>query len=91
MSIWKGSLKLNINIDMNNDNRKEIIRAIELLEEAKHILSDQSQEEENKFDNLTEGLQAAESGQKLSDNSEALSTAESDVESIIDTLNDLIQ
>lgn len=57
---------------MNKERRKAINEAIDLLEgiqndfdRAKALIADVAAEEQDGFDNLSEGLQAAERGQRM--------------------------
>lgn len=50
---------------MNKDGRKEIDRAIELIREGEQIVRDIADDEQCKFENLSEGLQASDSGARL--------------------------
>ena len=72
---------------MNANQRKNITKAIELLETAKGMIEEEQGEEESKFDNLNEGLQNSEKGEKLQASSEALSSAMSSIEEAIDYCN----
>ncbi len=72
---------------MNKENRKELERAINLIEEAKLIVEQIKDEEQEKFDNLSEGLQASEKGQKFEETVETLDTAFSQLEEAIDGIN----
>lgn len=74
---------------MNKQDRKEIERAIAMMEEAKSIFENISAEESNKFDNLSEGLQASENGQKFESNVEALDEAVSNIEDVINNVQEL--
>jgi DNA-directed RNA polymerase subunit F len=60
---------------MNGDRRKQLEKATSLLSEAKQILEEVHTEEEESFDNLSEGLQATERGQTMQANVEALFAA----------------
>lgn len=49
---------------MNADRRKQIEKAIELMEEAKGILENCKDEEQDYLDNMPESLQMGDKGQK---------------------------
>lgn len=57
---------------MNKQGRAELERASKLLDEARSIIEAVGEEEQEKFDNLTEGLQAAERGQRMEEVAEVL-------------------
>ena len=48
--------------------RKQIQKALNLLAEAKDILEEVMNEEQEAFDNLPEGLQCSERGEQMEDN-----------------------
>lgn len=52
---------------MNNQDRKKLEKAQLLIDEAYELIEGVKDGEQEKFDNLSEGLQAAESGVKLED------------------------
>lgn len=53
---------------MNNQRRKQIQKALNLLAEAKDILEEVMNAEQEAFDNLPEGLQCSEKGEQMEDN-----------------------
>lgn len=74
---------------MNAIRRKELMRAIELLDEAKGILESVKDEEQEAFDNLPESFQASERGETMEDNIYNLDEAYSSIEDIVDTIEDM--
>lgn len=68
---------------MNADGRKELDKIIGELEDIKSRVETLQEAEQEKFDNLSEGLQQAESGQKLETAASALSDVISDLENAI--------
>lgn len=50
---------------MNKARRKEIARAIELMEMAREILEEVMNEEQEAFDNMPESLQSSERGEAM--------------------------
>lgn len=50
---------------MNKARRKEIARAIELIEQAREILETVMDEEQEAFDNMPESLQSTERGETM--------------------------
>lgn len=78
---------------MNNERRKEIAKLAEQLSEftgklddIKSEIENFAQEEQEKYDNLSEGLQASERGQSYEAAATALQEAVSNVETIISEL-----
>lgn len=52
---------------MNKIRRKEIARAIELMEQAREILEAVRDEEQEAFDNMPESIQTSERGEAMED------------------------
>lgn len=74
---------------MNKARRKELERAIELLEQAKEIIEAVTEEEQEAYDNLPESIQYGERGEAME---EIISDLEYiDIEEITDTLQDIIE
>ncbi|MDB4919477.1 hypothetical protein [Mucilaginibacter sp.] len=67
---------------MNKAQRKELCKALELIENASEIIIRIKDEEQDKFDNLSEGLQATEVNQKLEENAQELETIGDSLEDI---------
>ena len=53
---------------MNNQRRKQIQKALNLLAEAKDILEEVMNAEQEAFDNLPESIQYSEKGEAMEDN-----------------------
>lgn len=68
---------------MNAENRKDLQRAIDLLNEAKEIIESVGEGEQEKYDNLSEGLQQAERGQRMEEVASTLSDQASSLDDII--------
>ena len=75
---------------MNNLNRQELRKAIDYLQRAHEIIDSLKESEREKFDNLNEGLQAAEAGQKLEQNADSLDYIYDDLDGMIDSINEII-
>ena len=60
---------------MNAQGRKEIAKYIASLEEIKDKLDSMMDEEQDKFDNMPEGLQESERGEAMQEAIEQLETA----------------
>lgn len=69
---------------MNNNRRKQISKAKLLLNDALNILEDVYNEEENSYENLSEGLQCTMRGEQMENNI-------SELEEIIDYINDSLE
>lgn len=75
---------------MNKENRKKIEEFVTKLEDIKSGIEDMQAGEEDKYDNLPEGIQDSEKGEAICDAIENLSCAASSLEESIDYLNDTI-
>lgn len=69
---------------MNANRRKEIQRAVDMLEEAKSILENCRDEEQDALDNMPESLQESERGQKMEEYIDQLDNAISSVEESVE-------
>ena len=76
---------------MNKKNRKQLDEAIKLIYQANEIVERIKEDEQEKFDNLSEGLQQTEKGQKLECVGSNLEDAFSDLESAIENINSAIE
>jgi len=72
---------------MNKAQRAQISDAAAKVREAISVLEGIRDEEQEKFDNLPEGLQASPTGEKLSEGSENLSSGIDTLTSAIDDLD----
>lgn len=75
---------------MNKNDRKELKRAIDLIAEGKEIIDSVTISEQSKFDNLPEGLQCSEKGEKFEEDISALEEISSNLEEIIGSIEELI-
>lgn len=57
---------------MNKARRKELNKALELLAQAREIIEAMQEEEQESFDNMPEGLQVSELGEKIEENAYTL-------------------
>lgn len=76
---------------MNAQRRKEIAKAIALIEDAIAILDSVAEEEREAYDNLPESLQYSERGERMEECAEAIEYVSSELSEQIDSLNDAIQ
>ncbi len=73
---------------MNKVRRKEIAKAIELLEQAREILESVRDDEQEAFDNMPESLQGSERGEAME---EYIYTLEETIEAIdTDELQEIV-
>lgn len=76
---------------MNAQRRKEIAKAIALIEDAIAILDSVAEEEREAYDNLPESLQYSERGERMEECAEAIERASCELTDQIDSLNDAIE
>lgn len=74
---------------MNAARRKELSKAIDLIEQAKEIISAVAEEEREAYDNLPEGLQESEMGEKMSEIADDLEYV--DLDEVVDTIQEIIE
>lgn len=73
---------------MNKVRRKEIARAIALMDQAREILESVKDEEQEAFDNMPESIQNSERGEAMEDYIYTLEDALSNLET--DALQDIV-
>lgn len=76
---------------MNAQRRKEIAKAIALIEDAIAILDSVAEEEREAYDNLPENLQYSERGERMEECAEAIESVSCELSEQIDNLNDAIE
>jgi hypothetical protein len=75
---------------MNKERRKEIARAIAMIEEAKSILETCSDEEQDYFDNMPESFQDGQKGEDAQTAIDALDEGVSNLEDVSQALGDIV-
>ena len=75
---------------MNKKDRKRLSELIEQRQSLVNEVDEIGQSEQEKFDNLTEGLQSSERGQQYQEVAEAIESACSDIEDALSNLTDYI-
>lgn len=76
---------------MNKQRRKWLEDVIAKIQDAQSEVQNIAEEERESFDNMPEGLQEGERGQTISENADDLEGVDSDFESILDTLNEILE
>ena len=76
---------------MNRERRKQIEDVINRLGELKEEVISICDEEREAYDNLPESVQAGEKGDAMEDNYIDLDSAACDIESVIDSLQEIIE
>ena len=75
---------------MNALRRKELRKAIELIEQAKSIVEQMQAEEQDCFDNLPEGIQNSERGEAIEECAYKLDEVLEGLEEQVDELETII-
>lgn len=73
---------------MNDSRRKNLKRALSMLESANQIISQTADQEQDSLDNLPESLQSSERYEKMEDAVSLLESAIEDIDSASDKLRD---
>ena len=71
---------------MNKEDRKAVERIVSELNSLKDEVEELRSQEQDKFDNMSEGLQAGDTGQSIEAAATALEDAGSNIESAISDL-----
>lgn len=74
---------------MNKQSRKELAEITDQLEAIRDRISELLEGEQEKFDNLNEGLQQSERGQAIEEAISTLEEAETDIDNVIDNLTEI--
>jgi hypothetical protein len=75
---------------MNNLRRKNLQKAVELLEEAKSIIDEAQFEEREYYENMPEALQNSERGETADEVASNLAEGVDTLDELIETLNNAI-
>ena len=73
---------------MNKEQREKLQNIKDILQNISEELEALGDEEQEKFDNLNEGMQAMAKFQKLEENAEGFYTAQESIEECINTLDE---
>lgn len=74
---------------MNKEQRARLSKCVEMLFAVKTVVEEIGEEEQEKFDNLSGGLQLADRGLKMEEAASSLSDLGSTLDDVIDTLNNV--
>lgn len=75
---------------MRKDEKKHLEEIINVLENQRDFLMDLCEIENEKFDNMNEGLQATERGQRIYENAGVLEEQSDSLDNIIEELRELL-
>jgi hypothetical protein len=73
---------------MNKERRKEIGRALDKLDEARVILETVGDEERDYFDNMPEGIQNSEKGERADEVADGIYDVYNEIETLISNLEE---
>jgi len=76
---------------MNNDRRKRLEKLKERIEEIKEDLAFILEEEQDSYNNMPEGIQDSERGQKSQSAIEALESSDTSLDEAIDYINESVE
>jgi prefoldin subunit 5 len=76
---------------MNAKRRKELEKVIALIEEARNQLETLKDEEQEAFDNMPEGLQYSEKGERMETAISFMDDSFNELESAIENINSAIE
>ena len=74
---------------MNNERRKKIKQAKELLDKANDLINDVMNDEDMAFNNLSDGLQQTMRGEQMENNVGEMEEAIEKIEEAIDNLDNI--
>ena len=74
---------------MNNQRRKTLKEAIELIEQATAVIEEVKNQEENALDNLPENLQDSERAENMQECIDLLEEVQNDLESRCEEISEL--
>lgn len=76
---------------MNKERRKELNRAHQMVSEANSIVKSVCDDEQDAFDNMPEGLQQGERGEKMEENVQLLDEAVDTLENVFSDLSEMME
>lgn len=75
---------------MNKARRKQLEKVVEVLTAQMEELETIKDEEQEAFDNLPEGIQCTDRGETMEENVDELDSIITDLENVIDSINEVI-
>lgn len=76
---------------MNKERRKLLIKAQEMIDEARSLIEDVKDEEDDAYSNLPENLIYSERGEEMEDNVTALEDVLDELEEVSSALEDIAE
>ena len=76
---------------MNKARRKQIEKALDLLQQASEIIAEVGDEEEEAFDNIPESIQESERGEKMQEYIDTIDEAVGAIDEVKDNLETILE
>lgn len=76
---------------MNKERREELYDVVSSLEEASSLLIDVRDEEQDAFDDLSEGLQCSRTGDSMLEAIDTMDSIDDDIQKVIERVNFMIK
>lgn len=76
---------------MNKERRKALQEVCDLIGQAKDLLEQVQEEEQEAFDNLPEVIQMSERGEQMEDNSSEMTDAYDNLDNVMDQIIGIIE
>lgn len=76
---------------MNKERKEELYEVIECLEEASSALQEVRDEEQDAYDDLSEGLQCSRTGESMQNAIDEMEAIDADIQNVITRVNNMIK
>lgn len=76
---------------MNKERKEELYEVVECLEEASSALQEVRNEEQDAYDDLSEGLQCSRTGESMQNAIDEMEAIDTDIQNVITRVNNMIK
>lgn len=76
---------------MNKERKEELYEVVECLEEASSALQEVRDEEQDAYDDLSEGLQCSRTGESMQNAIDEMEAIDTDIQNVITRVNNMIK
>lgn len=76
---------------MNKERKEELYEVVECLEEASSALQEVRDEEQDAYDDLSEGLQCSRTGESIQNAIDEMEAIDTDIQNVITRVNNMIK
>lgn len=76
---------------MNKERKEELYEVVECLEEASSALQEVRDEEQDAYDDLSEGLQCSRTGESMQNAIDEMEAIDTDIQNVITRINNMIK